>query len=155
MRQTHAGAAAFTILFLSACATLVHGSSQEIGIASAPASARVTIDGVARGATPMVAKLQRGRDHNVRIELDGYAPLEAKLSRKVSGWVWGNLWFGGLIGLGIDALSGGLYRLTPEDVVGRLAPGAAPGGAAPDGLYVVLVKGADPSWTRVGSLRRE
>ncbi len=42
------------------------------------------------------------------------------LNRKVSVWVWGNIVFGGLIGLPIDALTGGLYKIEPDVVSAEL-----------------------------------
>jgi hypothetical protein len=33
-----------------------------------------------------------------------------------SGWVWGNIAFGGLIGLGVDFISGGAYQLYPDNL---------------------------------------
>ena len=35
---------------------------------------------------------------------------------KTSAWIIGNILFGGLIGCGIDLLSGGAYNLTPESI---------------------------------------
>jgi hypothetical protein len=39
-----------------------------------------------------------------------------QLHRGTSGWVWGNIVFGGLIGLVVDASTGAMYKLTPEQV---------------------------------------
>lgn len=68
----------------------------------------------------MIAKLSRSDNHIVRIQMDGYQPFDATITRSVSGWVWGNLVFGGLIGLAVDATSGGLYKLTPEQVSAQM-----------------------------------
>jgi hypothetical protein len=56
----------------------------------------------------------------LKAELPGYAPYEMAFTKSVSGWVWGKVLFGGLIGLGVDAISGGLYYLTPEQVMGEM-----------------------------------
>jgi hypothetical protein len=37
--------------------------------------------------------------------------------------VWGNIVFGGIIGLAVDAITGGLYKLAPEQVSAQLARG--------------------------------
>ena len=134
------------------CASIMHGTTQDIGISSMPTNARVIVDNQPRGNTPLVAKLSRGDNHIVRIELDGYAPFEATLTKKVSGWVWGNIVFGGLIGLAVDAMTGGLYNLTPEQLTGQLARQGASDSLQADGIYVILVPRADPSWTRIGTL---
>ncbi|MDO4221137.1 MAG: hypothetical protein Q4C88_03335 [Akkermansia sp.] len=38
----------------------------------------------------------------------------------VSGWVWGNVFFGGLIGLAIDAGTGNLHNIEPEHIQANL-----------------------------------
>lgn len=47
--------------------------------------------------------------------MDGYLPDETTLTKKVSGWVRGNLVFGGLIGLAVDAISGGMAQLLEKN----------------------------------------
>lgn len=136
------------------CASIMHGTKQDVGISSSPTNARVTVDNAPLGNTPIVAKLSRGDNHIVKIELDGYAPFEATLTKKVSGWVWGNVVFGGLIGLAVDAISGGLYNLTPEQIAGQLSKQGGALEQNAEGIYVVLVRNADPSWHRIGTLQR-
>jgi hypothetical protein len=135
-----------------ACATIMHGSKQDVAFASTPSDARVTVDNQLVGNTPVVAKLTRKDKHVVRIELDGYAPFETTLSRRTSGWVWGNIVFGGLIGLAVDAGTGAMYKLTPEQITGTLGPITSSVG---DGLCVVLVRRSDPAWEKIGELTRE
>jgi len=86
-------------LGLLACATILHGSSQDVGIASQPTGASVTVDNQMLGHTPVVAKLKRKDKHTIAVALDGYQPFEVTTTRSTSGWVWGNIVFGGLIGL--------------------------------------------------------
>lgn len=52
--------------------------------------------------------------------MEGYEPYEVSFTRSTSGWVWGNIVFGGVIGLAVDAISGGLYKLSPEQVQAEL-----------------------------------
>jgi hypothetical protein len=145
---------ALTAVLVSACATIMHGTNQGMGISSTPTAARVTVDNVPRGVTPLVLELPRKDNHIVKIELDGYQPFEATLTKKVSGWVWGNIVFGGIIGLAVDALTGGLYNLTPEQIAGQLAQRTSSSGTpVKGGLYVVLVERAEPAWQRVGALK--
>ena len=87
----------------------MHGTSQDLGISSSPTNATVMIDNVDAGKTPLVGKLSRKDNHIIKIQLGGYQPFEGTVTRKVSGWVWGNILFGGVIGLAVDAISGGLY----------------------------------------------
>ena len=123
-------------------------------MSSTPTNARVTVDGKPLGSTPLIVSLSRKGNHIVRMELDGYLPFEATITRKTSGWVWGNIVFGGLIGLAVDAISGGLYTLTPEQIAGQMATQSATMTTTQDGLYVTFVQRADPAWQRIGTLSR-
>lgn len=107
-------------IVLTSCATLMHGSSQDVGVQSSPTGANVTIDNQTTGQTPYVAHLSRRDNHIVKVALPGYAPAEMTLTRGVSGWVWGNIIFGGIPGLAVDAISGGLYDLTPSQLSATL-----------------------------------
>jgi len=136
------------------CATIINKTTQQVGISSNPSNATVTVDGASFGRTPTIASLKRGDNHIVKIELEGYRPYEMAITKKVSGWVWGNVLFGGLIGLAVDAISGGLYRLTPEQVQADLrANGAANLELGRDGIYVFATLRPNPSWEKVGQLR--
>ncbi|MGH9424140.1 MAG: PEGA domain-containing protein [Thermoanaerobaculia bacterium] len=141
------------VALLTACGSIMHGTSQDIGISSSPSNAEVSIDGMSKGHTPVIANLSRKDNHIVKLALPGYAPAELTLTRGVSGWVWGNLVFGGVIGLGVDAISGGLYKLSPEQLTGALAKESASIRTEKDGIYVVLVQRAEPGWTKVGQLK--
>jgi hypothetical protein len=100
------------------CASVMNGSSQNIGISSTPTGAKVTIDNKPAGVTPLVTDLNRKEGHVVSIEMPGYKPVGVTLSKGTSAWVWGNLFFlpAAFIGLGIDYVNGGMYKLSPEQV---------------------------------------
>ena len=153
MTRTTLAALIACCLALTACASIMHGTSQDIGISSSPTNATVTVDNLTKAQTPFVAKLSRKDNHIIHIAADGYAPADLTLTRSTSGWVWGNIIFGGIIGLAVDAMTGGLYNLTPEQLTTTLARQAASIDPAKDGIYVVLVPSADRSWTKVGQLR--
>jgi hypothetical protein len=99
--------------------------------------------------------MSRKDHHIVRMELDGYQPFEATITRGVSGWVWGNILFGGLIGLAVDAISGGLYKLSPEQVAASMAKQGANLGAGQDAGYVIVVMRSDSTWKKIGQLTQE
>jgi uncharacterized protein YceK len=152
---TAAAACGITVLSVSGCATIIHGTQQDVGISSTPTGATVTIDNIDKGATPVVAKLKRKENHTVKIQLAGYQPFETTLTHSVSGWVWGNIAIGGLIGLAVDAVSGGIYKLTPEQVSGSLQTGHASVLQKDGGLYVVAVLEPKSDWVKVAQLQRE
>jgi hypothetical protein len=140
-------------MLLAACATIMHGSRQEVGISSSPTGARVMVDNRQLGVTPVVAKLSRKNNHIVRIEMDGFQPYETTLTKKVSGWVWGNLVFGGIIGLVVDAATGGLYNLTPEQVQASMTKTAwLP---QKGDVYIAVVLQADPNWQKIAQLEKQ
>ena len=140
-------------VLIAGCATIMHGTKQEVGVSSSPTNAKVTVDNMPLGNTPVIANLKRGENHLVKIELEAYAPYETTLTTKVSGWVWGNIVFGGLIGLAVDAISGGLYALTPEQISATLSKQTATtkGGV----LEVFVVLKPDAGWKKIGQLTRE
>ena len=151
--RTLAAAIAGSIL-LSACASIMHGTSQDIGISSSPTNASVTVDNAMKAQTPFIAKLSRKDTHIIHIAADGYAAADLTLTRSTSGWVWGNVLFGGIIGLAVDAMTGGLYNLTPEQLTATLAKQSASVAPTQNGVYVVLVPVAEKGWTKVGQLQR-
>src|SRR5688572_11667627 len=57
---------AFVVIGAS-CATIMHGKNQEVGISSTPSSAKVTVDNLVLGNTPVIAKLKRKDNHIVKI----------------------------------------------------------------------------------------
>ncbi len=138
---------------LAGCATIMHQTTQSIGISSTPTGAAVAVDNVPHGKTPVIARLTRKDDHFVKIELEGYETFETTLTRRVSGWVWGNVAFGGLIGLAVDAITGGLYKLTPDQVAAELRKKGSAALLKEDGLYVAVVLKPDPRWEKIGQLR--
>lgn len=150
----------FTILSLvlitlstQSCGTIIHGTTQEVGISSQPTNAQVSINGEDRGSTPMVADLKRKNTYMVRIQLEGYETYETTLTRSTSGWVWGNIVFGGLIGLVVDASAGGMYKLSPEQLSAELRSQKAEVIQSDEELFIAVVLEPEPEWEKVGNLK--
>ena len=59
---------------------------------------------------------RKNKEHILNLTLNGYEPYQTNLVRVVDGWIIGNILIGGLIGLGIDAISGGMYHLNPKRI---------------------------------------
>jgi hypothetical protein len=68
--------------------------------------------------------------------------------------VWGNIVFGGLIGLGVDAITGGLYDLSPEQVNAELRKQGTSALDRDGTLTIVSVLAPVEGWTKIGSLRK-
>ncbi len=139
------------ITVTTSCGTIINSTTQSVSINSNPSGATISINGQNRGTTPAVIELKRKDAHVVRIELQGYNPYELALTRSVSGWVWGNIVFGGLIGLVIDASTGGMYMLKPEQITADMKTMASATNDSSQ-LMITVVLDADPSWEKVGQL---
>jgi len=120
----------FTLLLISVfgsgCATIIHGTTQNIPVSSVPTGAKVTVDQSTAYTTPTVLDLPRKENHTIQVSLEGYNTEVITLQSVISGAVMGNLLLGGLIGWGVDAASGAQNRLVPESVHITLQPIKAP-----------------------------
>ena len=134
------------------CATIIHGTSQRVGISSSPTGAKVSVDGKIWGDAPLFASLSRSDEHIVTLELSGYEKSQFTITKSVSGWVWGNIIFGGLIGLAVDAISGGLYDLSPEQINAELKKQGIGSLQEKDGLFILAVMKPEPNWKKIGNL---
>jgi len=103
----------YTLTF-TGCATIVHGRYQDIGIASTPSDANARLDSMTV-KTPSTLHLKRNQSYSVNIEKEGYESASATFTSHLSGWLWGNVLFGGLIGLLVDFITGGAKKLTPDN----------------------------------------
>ncbi len=121
-------ACAVASLAASGCATIVAKSSQTITVSSVPDAASVSIVNksgtpVHSGTTPITVTLKKGRGYfkpetyTVRFAKDGYEAREVTVRGEVNGWYFGNVIFGGLIGLlAVDPATGAMYTLKPDAV---------------------------------------
>lgn len=140
------------VLSATSCATFIHGTKQRVNVSSVPDKATVTINGLKRGSTPLLINLQRNDFHTINIDLAGYEPYEIKLEQKFSGWVFGNILIGGLIGLVIDSVSGAIYKLEPKEVVANLTEVASNSKTTDGNLYISVVLKPEKGWTKVGQM---
>lgn len=131
----------FFLLMVMGCATIVCGSKQKIPVITDPEGAHVIVNSESQ-ITPAVLLLDRKQpDYTVRIEKEGYAPVEITLQRSENGWVWGNILFGGIIGLTIDMATGAVYKHTPSKIEVTLAEQQLSwNGKTKDMLFVKLKK---------------
>jgi len=125
--------------FAGGCASIVHSGNRSIAISTDPPGATASIrktggttsdDVVVVNKTPCTVSLDprggyfRGQSYTLRLELAGYQTTEVALTPKMSGWYWGNLIIGGLIGmLAVDPATGAMWNITPEKIEQSL-PGA-------------------------------
>jgi hypothetical protein len=110
------------LIIFSGCATIIHGTTQDLSITTDPSGADLNVDGQEHYKSPAKITMKRKDDHVIEVNMDGYQKETVNIKSVVSGAVAGNIIAGGLIGWGIDAASGGQYRLVPENVDLRLRP---------------------------------
>ena len=97
------------------CATLTQDSVQPLTFTSMPEGALVYIDGALKGKTPVTIQVEKGEAKQLEFKKDGYSTVTQPLSKNVSGWFFGNILIGGLLGSTTDAASGNMYEYTPNN----------------------------------------
>lgn len=143
--------AAALAVALSGCATLFNGQSQAITITSAPEGAQVTVSNRAGqrvhvGETPVTLTLKRGAGYfksevyTLAFSKPGYADQQMTIRGSTSGWYFGNILLGGLIGmLAVDPATGAMYSL-PKSVTASLEAQDAVGAIDEARLQIVSME---------------
>jgi hypothetical protein len=129
------------VLAASGCSSMVNGTRQAIPVNTTPAGANVLVHcGTTRNAiaepvvTPSTVELRRRTQPClITLQKEGYEDTSIVFARKVSGWVWGNLVFGGIVGWAIDGMSGGMFYKVPETVQVELRETPAKSAATENG----------------------
>ena len=104
------------------CSTVMHSTTQSIELKTNPPNAKITIDGKKFGTSPQIVNIDRGTNHIIKFELDGYETYETQATRKVSNWFWLNALNGFLPGMVIDMFTGSMYNILPENIDVELTP---------------------------------
>jgi hypothetical protein len=110
------------LVVLNGCATIMHGTMQDIGVTTEPAGANLLVDGEQHYKSPALIAMKRKDDHTVEISQEGYKKEVVEIKGNLSWAVAGDILAGGAIGYGIDAITGAQRRLEPEKVEVRLRP---------------------------------
>jgi hypothetical protein len=156
-RLIAAGAAVALVLAASGCATIVARSSQKVAVSSTPPGALVTITNrggqvVKTGTTPIEVTLKMGsgyfraENYTLRFSKDGFEPHELKLTPAISGWYFGIILFGGLIGmLAVDPSTGAMYKLEPKTIEAALVAAKVSQLVEPGAVVVVSTADLPPT----------
>tara|TARA_B110000879_G_C11129679_1_gene495443 strand:+ start:498 stop:965 length:468 start_codon:yes stop_codon:yes gene_type:complete len=142
-----------SVILITSCATIISGSRQNVEIASEPSSAKVYINEIEIGNTPVQKNLKRNQEYQLTLKLNGYKTYETKLEKKFNAWYIGNIAFGGLIGIIIDPITGAMHKLKPEEIDGNLKSGTTyntKGG----NLFIKISLDIDPNSEKVGQLEK-
>ncbi|SDW55478.1 peptidase associated/transthyretin-like domain-containing protein [Flavobacterium degerlachei] len=118
--------AVLSIILLSSCASIVSKSSWPITINSTPSEAKISIKDkkgieIYTGNTPATLKLKSGAgffskaQYQVTFEKVGFDKKVVPVEFKLNGWYFGNILFGGPLGLLIiDPATGAMFKLETE-----------------------------------------
>lgn len=111
-----------SLFVLSSCATVMHSTTQEIELKSQPPNANIIVDGKKFGTSPQLVNIDRGFNHVVKFQLEGYEDYETQVTRKISFWFWLNALNGFIPGMVIDTFTGSMYNLLPDQIDVELTP---------------------------------
>ncbi|MEM6676184.1 MAG: hypothetical protein AAF726_25275 [Planctomycetota bacterium] len=89
----------------SSCASIMTGGSDTVLVQSVPSGASFSTNTGARGRTPQSIVVPASQDLVVNYKLSGYESTTAIVESRFSGWIVGNILFGGFIGLAVDLLN--------------------------------------------------
>ena len=115
-----------TILLSTSCASIVSKSNYPLSIESTPSQANIIIKNkkgleIYKGTTPTTVDLEAGSgffskaSYTIEFKKDGYDDKTVPVEFKLDGWYFGNILFGGVIGLLIvDPATGAMYKLDTE-----------------------------------------
>lgn len=127
----------FSILLFTNCASIVSKSRWPFSVMTKPSAASVVITNkkgveVYNGRTPMATRLKSGSSYfgpekyKIVISKEGYETMVFEVKCTINGWYFGNIVFGGLIGMVIvDPITGAMYRLKSEGITETLKPVSA------------------------------
>jgi hypothetical protein len=129
MRRHHAHLAMTALLITPmvlalGCASIMEGKTQSVSFNSEPAGAQILINGLPMGVTPATITIKKSEydNANVLFKKEGYQDQQATLHTKVTGWFWGNIITGGLLGSGTDAISGAMWEYSPDKYFVTMPP---------------------------------
>lgn len=103
----------FTIL-LHGCASITHGRASWLRVETNPENIQVKLVGINNGesinkSTPFRVALDKGSDYKLTVETPNYKSEEVIIRRKITGWFWGNILIGWIVGFAIDALTKNMW----------------------------------------------
>lgn len=125
MRLVRAAAIIAASASLCACATVTRGSKDAWAVDSDPSGAEVkTSHGYFCKATPCAIKMPRKSEFTATLTKPGYKEATITVTHKTAGagaaGMAGNVILGGLVGVGVDAVTGATQDLVPNPAFVKL-----------------------------------
>jgi hypothetical protein len=115
------------------CASVTRGTTENISISSTPSGAEAVISGLdvpTACVTPCAIVAKRNADISIAFQKEGFESQVVQLTKDVpatgaAGFA-GNLLAGGLVGMGVDPVTGAATDHKPNPVIVTLEPVAPP-----------------------------
>jgi len=105
-----------SVISLGGCATLFKGSTEDINFSSNPSNAKVYVNGVLRGLTPLPLNLKSDATYTIEFRKEGYKNRIVVINSDVgAGWIILDI-LGGGIPIIVDAVSGDWKGLDQKNV---------------------------------------
>ncbi|WP_057465733.1 hypothetical protein [Pseudovibrio sp. POLY-S9] len=121
-----AGVVASSIL-LAGCGTVVRGTSEDIKIDVKPANAKITSTTAHTCVGPCVINVPRKKEFTLTASAPGYQSqvidVQTRVSGKGAAGMAGNIILGGVVGVGVDAVTGATLDHYPNPVTFNLKRG--------------------------------
>lgn len=115
MKKTLSVTVSALCLLMGGCATIVEGTDQVVLFDSDPSGAECSIARAGEGLlypkfiTPTSLSISKDKDQlTITCNKEGYEQKLFYTDSNFAGWTMGNLIFGGVIGVGVDAATGAL-----------------------------------------------
>lgn len=131
-------------LAMSGCATITTGADQSITVVTDPAGANCQLDreGAAVAVispTPGTVQVDKSKDAiTIKCRKEGFQETAGALSSEFQGMTFGNIIFGGIIGVAVDAGSGAMNEY-PSQISIVMIPEAFPSLAERDSFFDAAV----------------
>lgn len=104
-----------SLLFLPGCGLIFGGSTQSVSLNSTPDNSHIAFKDSGRSVvTPTEVSLERKHQYVLTFEKDGYKPKQEQITHHVRGGIVVLDILTGLVGIVIDAATGGWYGLSPN-----------------------------------------
>lgn len=107
--------ALFVLQTLTGCAAIFNGDRSQVQVNSKPSGAKVQVDGMDYGETPIQLKLDEKKSHVVTITNGGVTKTYSIGKKIGAGWIILDV-LGGIIPVVIDAATGAWYNVSPDEI---------------------------------------
>jgi hypothetical protein len=111
-----------SFLCYTGCATIFSGSKADLDLNSEPQGAKVLVNGLNEGKTPVKLILKKGKEYSIEFVKDGYETKTLRLTYSLgAGWLILDI-LCGLVGIIVDAATGNWNGFDLDSYKANLEP---------------------------------